>query len=306
MKSLNLKIKIFLSSFLLTFLTVILTTSIIPWNSFAAEPYYGQDDPRFSYTGNYETKSTEYRNNYYDSLRKADTAGNNTQTPTQSSAQTQTQTQTQSQTQSSTPSTPQSPTQNTTSETGSNSPMSGIRIAEADGSPYNRNDYGSGWNVSDLACNIRATILQAASLISYQTAANGCTVTYGSWLDPYSGATLTGNPYQGDGTANDLDIDHVIPLGYVNSHGGYSWSSTAKLSYGKSTTGMKNGVYLAVSATENRKKSDKGPADYYPPNPDYYCTYSLKWRDLARLYDIALSARDYYKIEGVLRECGIN
>ena len=123
--------------------------------------------------------------------------------------------------------------------------------------------------MSGLPCNIRATILQQTSLVATQTAANGCTVTYGSWVDPYSGATLTGNPYQGDGTANDLDIDHIIPLKYVNSHGGYSWSASDKKAYGKSITAMNNGVYLVVSASENRKKGDSGPADYYPSNPDF-------------------------------------
>lgn len=186
----------------------------------------------------------------------------------------------------------------------SSSAMSGITIAEPDGSPYRRADYGSGWNVS-TGCNIRSRLLFSQSIVQVQTS-DGCLVTYGSWIDPYSGSTLTGNPYRGDGTENDLDIDHIIPLKYVNSHGGYAWSSSQKQSYAKSLSAMNNGVYIAVSSTENRKKGDKGPADYYPSNPNFYCEYSKRWRDIARLYSISLSQRDYNKVEGVLAQCGIN
>lgn len=182
-------------------------------------------------------------------------------------------------------------------------PMSGIRIAEAASVPYSRNEYQPNWNAGS-GCNIRARILQTTSLIDFQTS-NGCTVTYGSWYDAYTGKILTGNPYRGDGTENDLDIDHIIPLNYVNSHGGYNWSSSQKKAYGASLTGMKNGVYLAVSASENRKKSDKGPSEYYPPNSAYRCTYAQKWRDVARIYSIALSNADYIVVKNVLETCGI-
>lgn len=190
------------------------------------------------------------------------------------------------------------------SEKSLNDVMSGISIAEAENVSYKRSDYGVGWDVG-TGCNIRSRILSANSTIEIKTS-NGCTVIYGSWIDPYSGQTLTGNPYRGDGTSNDLDIDHVIPLAYVNAHGGYYWSSEKKISYGKSLEGMNNGVYLAVSASENREKGANGPSGYYPKNPNFYCEYSRKWRDIARIYGISLAKTDYEIIEKVLVECKIN
>lgn len=68
---------------------------------------------------------------------------------------------------------------------------------------------------------------------------------------------------------------------------------------------MNNGVYLAVSASENRKKGDKGPSEYYPPNSAYRCTYAQKWRDTARIYLIALASADYNVVKSVLEACGI-
>ena len=186
-----------------------------------------------------------------------------------------------------------------------NDVMSGIIIAEATSAQYSRNEYEPNWDVGS-GCNIRARILQKTSLVAVKTSSNGCTVTYGSWVDPYTGETLTGNPYQGDdGTSNDLDIDHIIPLKYVNSHGGSEWSHEQKRSYGSSLSAMEKGVYVAVSASENRKKGDSGPSEYYPPNDSYRCEYAQKWRDIAKEYSISLSLNDYNTILNVLISCAV-
>lgn len=240
----------------------------------------------------YAEQSSAYEQKFYAELKKAQPI--KTETKATTSPQ-----NTTSQTQNSTSQ------QNTKSQVAANtnSAMSGIKIAEADNSPYLRANYGKGWNVG-TGCNIRSRLLAAQSTVPVKTS-NGCLVTYGSWIDPYSGARLTGNPYQGDGEANDLDIDHIIPLRYVNQHGGYAWSHTQKQNYGKSLAAMNNGVYIAVSSKENRSKSDQGPADYYPSNPNFYCEYAKRWRNIARTYSISLSQRDYNKVKGVLAQCGI-
>jgi len=186
----------------------------------------------------------------------------------------------------------------------SSDPMAGITVAAAQSVSYDRAAYEPNWDVGS-GCDIRSRLLVAASTVPVTYGSNGCTVKYGSWVDPYTGQTLTGNPYEGDGTANDLDIDHVIPLEYVNAHGGYEWSAAQKRAYGDSLTAMNNGVYLAVSAKENVEKGDMGPAEWYPPNPAYKCTYAKKWRDIAKLYNISLAQADYNLVKTTLVSCGI-
>ena len=189
--------------------------------------------------------------------------------------------------------------------TDSSDVMSGITIMEAENVSYEREQYQPSWSVGS-GCDIRSQLLTSTSLVTVQYGSKGCTVEYGSWYDPYTGETLTGDPYQGDGLENDLDIDHIIPLKYVNSHGGYYWSDTQKRAYGASMSALNFGVYVAVSASENRKKSDKGPSEYYPPNSAYRCEYAQKWRDIARKYNIGLSSADYTVVKNVLISCGIN
>ena len=183
--------------------------------------------------------------------------------------------------------------------------MSGITMANPESVPYDRKQYQPNWSVGG-GCDIRSRILTATSTLAVSYGANGCTVNNGSWNDPYTGQVLAGNPYRGDdSTANDLDIDHIIPLNYVNSHGGYHWTPSKKREYGASLSAMNSGVYLAVSASENRRKSDNGPSSYYPPNQSYRCTYSEQWRNTARTYNISLSPADYRLIASVLVGCGV-
>ncbi len=258
---------------------------------------YASNSLHNSYTpDNYEEQSAAYTQKFYEKLKEAQP---NTIAATTPTAQTPTTAATNSNQGATQPQATTSP-KPTSAAT---SAMSGIKIAEADNSPYLRANYGKGWNVG-TGCNIRSRLLTAQSTVPVKTS-DGCLVTYGSWIDPYSGVKLTGNPYQGDGEDNDLDIDHIIPLRYVNQHGGYAWSHTQKQNYGKSLSAMNNGVYIAVSSKENRRKSDQGPADYYPSNPNFYCEYAKRWRNIARTYSISLSQRDYNKIEGVLFQCGI-
>lgn len=285
--------------------TLFITALIAPTYQMSYLEYSSDIESGYIFADNYERQSKAYEDTFYERLKNAQLKAEQTNDASNESTANNTDNGSSAESNAS-GSNDSASSRSSDSQTNnvSSSAMSGIAIAEADGSPYRRADYGSGWNVG-TGCNIRSRLLSSQSAVQVQTS-DGCLVTYGSWIDPYSGVTLTGNPYQGDGTENDLDIDHIIPLNYVNSHGGYAWSSSQKQSYAKSLSAMNNGVYIAVSSTENRKKGDKGPADYYPSNSNFYCEYSKRWRDIARLYSISLSRRDYNKIEGVLAQCGIN
>lgn len=98
----------------------------------------------------------------------------------------------------------------------------------------------------------------------------------GSYTDPYTGDKLD---------INDSNFDHIIPLNYVNKHGGAGWSHSKKHQY---ATDVRVGV--DVDGAINRDKSDKGPSEWLPDtNIDDYC---YTWLVIAVSYDIALSPDD--------------
>lgn len=177
----------------------------------------------------------------------------------------------------------------------------GAAAAVINDNSFSRNDYFTGWDVAGMECDLRSQLLEETSLTKVKFGDNGCTVIYGEWQDPYTGEIISGNPGGGE-TSDDFDIDHIIPLGYVDAHGGREWSSEKKREYGASMVGKEKGLYLVVLASENRSKGDKGISEYYPPNEDFECDYTWLWHDIAKEYDISLDKADSDKIKEILSQ----
>lgn len=83
----------------------------------------------------------------------------------------------------------------------------------------------------------------------------------------------------------ETDYDHIIPLHYVNQHGGDNWSDDKKKEYADDPT-----VGVDVNAHDNRAKGDKGPSEWLPSeNVDDYC---YTWLVVANKYNISISQED--------------
>lgn len=120
-----------------------------------------------------------------------------------------------------------------------------------------------------------------------------CEIKSGKWNDPYTGKEFT-NP-------KDLDIDHLIPLKNAASTGGQAWDSAKKEAYANDT-GYANHL-LAVDASANRSKSDKGPAAWKPANEGYWCEYATSWVTVASNYQLTVSNADKAALLQMLGKC---
>lgn len=179
---------------------------------------------------------------------------------------------------------------NATSASGkdeSSKKLESIKIGTAQKVNYERSEWKH-WTGSP--CNTRAEVLKSQGE-NVKSEAKTCKITSGTWNDPYSGDTFT--------DASKLDIDHVIPLSYAAQAGGQSWDAAKKEQFANDTSQL-----LAVSASENRKKSDDGPADYMPKNKDYHCEYSKLWIDTATKYDLTITQKDKQALDKGLAKCG--
>lgn len=163
--------------------------------------------------------------------------------------------------------------------------VEGITISDVEKVKYDRSDWKH-WTGSP--CNTREEVLKEQGK-NVKTDSE-CRATSGTWDDPYSQETFT--------DAGELDIDHVIPLSYANSHGGSKWTAEQKETFANDKTQL-----LAVDASENRKKSDKGPSEYMPPNKSYHCEYSKLWVDTATKYDLSITEKDKDTLTKALKKC---
>lgn len=177
------------------------------------------------------------------------------------------------------------------------SDLNQVRIAQADDASYSRADYKH-WVSSTSApnhpmgtprcMNVRNAIIARAGQ-QVQLSSNGCKVTSATITDPYGA---------GDLSISEVDIDHVVPLEYVNQHGGAAWSSQRKQDYAND---MSQGHLLAVSSSANRQKGSKGPSEWMPAANQ--CEYAKSWAGTLQQWDLTTTRADWNKLNSVIQQC---
>ena len=162
------------------------------------------------------------------------------------------------------------------------------------GMPYDRKLYG-GWVDADGDCqDTRQEVLIAESLVPVTLDARGCKVLAGRWYDPFTGRYFT-NPRK-------LDIDHFVPLAEVHRSGGTDWAPGKRVQYANDLNDPK--TLIAVSASANRSKGAKDPADWLPPNKAFHCRYVRLWIAIKQRWGCRMDRREETAVRAVLDRCG--
>jgi hypothetical protein len=158
---------------------------------------------------------------------------------------------------------------------------SSTRFADADtkdgasssGQTYDRKDYAH-WIDEDGDCqNLRHELLQQYSTGNTTLTADGCAVTRGRWLDPYSGQVFT--------AARDVQIDHVVPLAWAHVRGAAAFSENQKMAFANDPVNL-----LVVSGQLNQQKGAASPLNWLPPNEAFQCQYVLRFNRVVSAYDL--------------------
>lgn len=155
-----------------------------------------------------------------------------------------------------------------------------------------RKHFGASWVRPTVECyNTRAMILirDSESPVEYNPK-NNCAVYSGTWKDPYTDTIIN--------QAKDLDIDHFVPLKNAYSSGAFDWQPSKRCNYANF---IHNKFHLlSVSNIENRKKSDRGPEEYMPPNKNYACQYVEQWLKVKLLWKLNVTPPELMGINKIL------
>jgi len=119
--------------------------------------------------------------------------------------------------------------------------------------------------------------------IKGQKVAKPCVITTGHWIDGYTGKIYS--------RANDLDLDHVIPLKYAHVHGAGNWGETKRKEFANDPENL-----ILTWKSINRQKGDKGPLRWMPPQEKVWCSYLSRWEKLVSKYKIRLSKAELSNI----------
>jgi hypothetical protein len=162
--------------------------------------------------------------------------------------------------------------------------------------PYERTAYRH-WIDEDRNClDTRQEVLlrdDSSGRAKVEKVGSRCVVVGGAWSDPYTGETIS--------SAKAIDVDHLVPLKNAHESGGWAWPAERKKAYANY---LGNAYHLlAASASENRRKGDKGPDEYLPPNERARCDYVRNFAGVKRAWGLRVTASEMAAMQTVLEAC---
>lgn len=160
--------------------------------------------------------------------------------------------------------------------------------AETHASTYNRDLFPT-WITISGTCDTREYVLKRDG--SGVTTDSACKATSGNWTSVYDGATTT--------NASSFDIDHLVPLAEAWASGAWSWTTAQRQAFANDVTRPQ---LLAVSASSNRSKGDRDPAEWLP-RASYQCTYARAWVQVKHYYGLSVDSAEKSKLSSILSGC---
>lgn len=167
--------------------------------------------------------------------------------------------------------------------------LAGLRVAaETSMDGYSRNLFPH-WSNQGNNCNTREIVLQRDG--SNVRTDDQCRAVSGSWYSQFDGVTLT--------DSSGVDIDHMVPLAEAWRSGGRTWSAAKRQSFANN---LQAAQLIAVSASSNRSKGDKDPAEWMPRTA-YHCTYARSWVWVKNNYAMTVDTTEKAALTRTLASC---
>lgn len=159
---------------------------------------------------------------------------------------------------------------------------------------YDRDDYrhwNKGLNPGD-GCDTREELL-IAEAVTPPEKGDGCKLTGGAWLSYYDEETVT--------DPGSLDVDHMVPLQEAHASGAHAWTPAQREAYANDLAAPRS--LVAVTATTNRSKGAKDPAEWLPPADSALCTYLADWTGTKLRYELTADQAEYDALTRLAGQC---
>lgn len=167
---------------------------------------------------------------------------------------------------------------------------------------YSRDAFGPSWtDIDDNGCNQRDDVLLRDSVRGTTTVQDQgrCydDVLAGTWVDPYTGGTLTFTDLTNPSQAQAIQIDHIVPLAEAWVSGASVWTDQRRLEFANTFS-----VLLAVDGPTNASKGASDPAAWRPRKA-YQCRYAIRWIAIKHTWKLAADPSEVRALEEMLGFC---
>ena len=165
--------------------------------------------------------------------------------------------------------------------------------SEVHNDDYKRKEYKH-WIDADEDCqNARNEVLIEESQGTLSYSKDGCKVTQGKWICPYTGQEFH--------LPKEVDIDHFVPLKEAHVSGAWAWDSDKKQAYANFLEDPMS--LVAVKKEANRDKSDQDPAEWMPPRKQEKCPYVEQWIQVKSKWELSMNQEEFDFVQSTLLAC---
>jgi hypothetical protein len=164
-------------------------------------------------------------------------------------------------------------------------------------SKYVRDKFGTPWkDVDHNGCDTRNDVLKRdLADVAFQSGST-CVIVKGTLTDPYTGKVIAF--IRGQGTSDDVQIDHVIALGDAWQTGAFAWSDDKRLQLANDPLEL-----IAVDGPTNASKGDKDAASWLPPNAGFRCRYAILQVAVKVKYQLWVTQPEHDALNSTLAAC---
>ena len=168
--------------------------------------------------------------------------------------------------------------------------LNALPVSPERGDGYDRDAFRHWVDADGNGCDAREEVLIVERMAG---TVSGCTVVGGRWRSAYDGVE-TSNP-------STFDVDHRVPLADAWASGAWRWTDERReqfandLAFGPSL--------IAVTASSNRSKGDRDPAEWMPPLPSQRCGYVKQWIAVKYRWGLAVDATEKSALARMLQGC---
>lgn len=148
---------------------------------------------------------------------------------------------------------------------------------------------------SGNGCSTRHDVLARDLHAAERDPADGCTVTGGVLVDPYTGRSVDA----GVTGIRGVHVDHVYPLAAAWDLGAWDWAEGRRAAFANDV----DRNLLAVTGSVNTRKGDSTPADWLPPDPGRHCFYAARYLTAAVAYGLPVTAADHDSLDSAVGHC---
>ena len=166
--------------------------------------------------------------------------------------------------------------------------LSRVTVAPERNAGYNRSLFDHWKDLDGDGCDTRREVLIRDSRSdAAPVGGRACVVAAGLWYSHYDGVWLT--------SPSGIDIDHLVPLAEAWASGAHLWDPARRERFANDEQAL-----VAVTASSNRSKGARDPAEWMPASESAYCPYAAAWVAVKARYDLTMDRTEYDFLEDAL------